>query len=105
MKLKQTLLGFGLATLLGSCEDKLNHYTYGGKIACVDNSPETTGVCMENEATGSVGYLVIENERITQDLKDRLEVGRKLRVQDCEVEFKKIKDKTIYLIKNCRFYR
>lgn len=106
MKLKQTLLGLGLAAVLGGCDNRLSHYSYSGTIFCRESFPTMTGVCIANEKTGSEAYLLINNERMPNDLWERLRYGRMLKVQDCDAEITTTEQgTTIYHLENCRFYR
>lgn len=101
MKLKQTLLEFGLAALLNGCDNQnISHFTFGGKIINIDSSEEYLGVALENEETNSVAYAKIKRNEITEDFRNKLARGR-LRLQDCDMS---VDQDGNYKLENCSFY-
>ncbi len=111
MKLKQKLFGFGLAAILNSgCDDEVNHFTFAGNITMINtNYVETTGTTileLENPKTGSTATVYLEESRMPEDLKERIELGRRLWVQNCDSSLRSEEnERRHYAIANCTLYK
>lgn len=87
MNIKQKLLGMGLAAILNSgCNDELAHFSYLGRITAINRSYAGQIIIeLENSRTGSTATAYIRESAVNdiEKLNDRLELGRKLPLQDC----------------------
>lgn len=102
MKTIQKILGaIGLAAVLNGCGDNLDHFTFSGRITSVSESGNSLNVELTNANTGYRAKAVMEKANVPESLYSKLEPGRNLWLQDCEMTLENGK----YVLKNCSFYR
>jgi len=102
MNLKQKILGLGLAAILNSCSDNVSHFTYAGEIMSINRSHEGKVIVdLENHNTGSTATAYLSEDRMPEELKEKLELGRRLWLQDCDSSL----TNGHYSLQNCNFYK
>ena len=109
MNLKQKLLGIGLAAILNSGCNEIKHFTYAGEITAINRSyAQSTGqiiVELENHKTRSTATAYLQVSAMPEELKEQIELGRKLWLQDCFAAPREIDNHDHYNLAECTLYR
>lgn len=106
MKLKQKLLGFGLAALLnGGCKDG-NHFDYNGTITNIRYySYGARDVNLYNESSGRAAFVEFKQREIPDYLMYHFEVENTLKLTDCDYNLKYDRQteppEKVYILSDC----